>query len=362
MAKIIKITDEVKAELENGIKEFLKSIKLTDGKINFTKSFANIKRDATVYFTSDAWNKMQALVKNFDKEVAWHGVAYRDEDPTVDAYYITDILVYPQEVTGATVNTDQSEYQTWLMNHDDDVFNNIRMQGHSHVNMGTTPSSVDCSLYERILDQLDDSMFYIFLIYNKRGEKTYKIYDMAKNILFETGDVTVQILESQETAPEIHGEGITDEEAAVLQKCLTEYRVKKEMDGFLKDAKELVKEKKYTAPTYTGYNGYNGGNYGGYYGGGYGGYNGGGYGYSSAAKPATTAEKKDDKPAAIAPVTKVPDKKDKKDKKGPRKGKRSKKYGNIVKFENALEKDDNYDIFDERDGGFYGIHSYTLED
>lgn len=48
MAKIIKITDEVKAELENGIKEFLKSIKLTDGKVNFTKSFANIKRDATV--------------------------------------------------------------------------------------------------------------------------------------------------------------------------------------------------------------------------------------------------------------------------------------------------------------------------
>ena len=60
--------------------------------------------------------------------------------------------------------------------------------------MGTTPSSVDTTLYEKILDQLDDTMFYIFLIYNKRGEKTYKIYDMAKNVLFETADVTVKII------------------------------------------------------------------------------------------------------------------------------------------------------------------------
>lgn len=34
-------------------------------------------------------------------------------------------------------------------------------------------------------------MFYIFMIWNKRGEKTVKIYDLRENILFETADVTV---------------------------------------------------------------------------------------------------------------------------------------------------------------------------
>ena len=237
MAKIIKITPECMDEIRKDFEDALSSAKLSDGKINFTKTFGNVKRDATVYFTELAWLKMQTLIREFDKEVAWHGLAYRGDDPEKDEYYIKDILVYPQEVAAATVNTDQEKYQMWLMNHEDDVFNNIRMQGHSHVNMGVTPSSVDTSLYDRILEQLDDTMFYIFLIYNKRGEKTYKIYDLAKNVLFETSDVTVKILDD--------GTGI---------------------EKFLQEAKTMVKDKTYTPPVavyqggYGGYGGY-GGNY-----------------------------------------------------------------------------------------------------
>lgn len=234
MAKIIKITPECMDEIRKDFEDALSSAKLSDGKINFTKSFGNIKRDATVYFTELAWLKMQTLIREFDKEVAWHGLAYRGNDSEKDEYFIRDILVYPQEVAAATVNTDQEKYQMWLMNHEDDVFNNIRMQGHSHVNMGVTPSSVDTSLYDRILEQLDDTMFYIFLIYNKRGEKTYKIYDLAKNVLFETSDITVKILDD--------GTGI---------------------EKFLQEAKTMVKDKVYSAPVSVysgGYGGY-GGNY-----------------------------------------------------------------------------------------------------
>lgn len=227
MAKIIKLTPEYVEEVRKAFDEALRSAKLSDGKINFTKSFSATKRDATVYFTELAWLKMQTLVREFDKEVAWHGVAKRGDDLSKDEYCITDILVYPQEVTGATVNTDQEKYQMWLMGHEDDVFNNIRMQGHSHVNMSTSPSSVDTSLYDRILDQLDDDMFYIFMIWNKRGEKTIKIYDLAKNVLFETQDCTVKILED--------GTGI---------------------EQFLKNAKEMVKEKVYPSPVSKGYSGY----------------------------------------------------------------------------------------------------------
>lgn len=233
MAKIIKITQECIDEIRKDFENVLNNAKLSDGKINYTKTFGSIKRDATVYFTELAWLKMQTLIREFDKEVAWHGLAYRGDDPEKDEYYIRDILVYPQEVAAATVNTDQEKYQTWLMSHDDDVFNNIRMQGHSHVNMGVTPSGVDTSLYDRILEQLDDTMFYIFMIYNKRGDKTYKIYDLAKNVLFETSDVTVSILDD--------GTGI---------------------EKFFKEAKAMVKDKVYSAPasaypvSYGGYSGY----------------------------------------------------------------------------------------------------------
>lgn len=196
MSKIIKMTQGGIEELCREFEATLRGIKLSDGKISFTKTFNNVDRKATLYFTEVAFLKQLALVREFDKEVAWHGVAKRCPDQK-DAYIISDILVYPQEVTGATVNTNQQEYQNWLMSRSDEIFNHIRMQGHSHVNMSTSPSSVDISLYDRILEQLDDDMFYIFLIWNKKNEKTIKIYDLQENILFETADITVKILDDE---------------------------------------------------------------------------------------------------------------------------------------------------------------------
>lgn len=222
MSRIVKLTPEIMDEVCKSFKEVLKTSKLTDGKISFSKTFNNIDRKATLYFTETAWIKMQTLIREFDKEVAWHGVAKRGEDLSKDEYIIRDILVYPQEVTGATVNTDQSKYQSWLYSFDDEVFNNIRMQGHSHVNMSTSPSGVDLTHQSAILEGLDDDMFYIFLIWNKRNEKSIKIYDLKKNVLFETSDVKVKIMDD--------GTGIAK---------------------FIKEAKDMVEEKTYYKTNYT---------------------------------------------------------------------------------------------------------------
>ena len=195
MAKMIRMSKECIEQIRQEFETMLLSGKFADGKVSYSKSFSATKRPCTVYFSEVAWLKMQALIRECEKEVGWHGIAYRGEDPSKDEYTITDILVYPQEVTGATVTTDQEKYQTWLMSHDDEVFNNIRMQGHSHVNMGVTPSATDETLYENFLAQLDETMFYIFLIYNKKGDYTYKIYDLAKNVMFDTSDVTVKVID-----------------------------------------------------------------------------------------------------------------------------------------------------------------------
>lgn len=218
MSRIIRLNDTCKEEILKDFGDMLKKAKAEDGKISYTKILNFVNRKATLYFTELAWTKMQSLVRGFSTEVGWHGVAKRGEDPNKDEYIIEDIIVYPQVVDGANVNTDQKAYNQWLYSDElDPVFNDIRFHGHSHVNMGTTPSSVDTSHWGGILETLLDDMFYIFAIWNKRNEKTIKIYDLKKNVLFETSDITVEVLANDDT------------------------------EKFMEKAKSLVVERKHTA-------------------------------------------------------------------------------------------------------------------
>ena len=228
MRKPIKMTEQYMSECRADFEKALQLTKLADGKLNFTKVFSIADKKATVYFTGEAWTKMVMLIKEFDKEVAWHGVARRVEDESKDEYIISDIMVYPQTVTGASVEMDTEKYAVWLMdNADDERFDNIHMQGHSHVNMGTTPSSVDLNHQEEILNMLGDEDFYIFMIWNKSFTSTNKVYDLKKNILFEDRDITVKIIG-----------GVED------------------LDAFVKAAKDMVKTKAYVTPSYNANGGY----------------------------------------------------------------------------------------------------------
>ncbi len=229
MSKYIKMTDELLEECRADFEKALSLTKLADGKINFTKVFNCKSQKATVYFTAEAWAKMVMLIKEFDKEVAWHGVASRVANSEAHEYIISDILVYPQEVTGASVEMDTEKYATWLMdNADDDRFSNINMQAHSHVNMATNPSGVDLAHQEEILNMLGDEDFYIFMIWNKSFVSTNKIYDLKKNVLFENTDIEIKIAGGEDLV------------------------------GFLKSAKEMVKTKSYVYSYANGYkSGYN---------------------------------------------------------------------------------------------------------
>lgn len=178
------------------LRQVLSQLRLgVDSKVrmDFAKYLKCENRTATIVFTEKAWFKMQMLIMKFDSEVAWHGVAYRDEDPNSDIYRITDIIVYPQKVTGANVETDQKPYEMWLMAQEDEVFNNMRMHGHSHVDMQSTPSSVDLQHREDLLEKLKDDMFYIFLIFNKSNTYTAAIYDYGKNVYFDTNDIDIEV-------------------------------------------------------------------------------------------------------------------------------------------------------------------------
>lgn len=249
MSKSIKIDASF---IETAKADFIKMCdegKFIDGKIVFNRTIAtNTGKKATLSIEDLAWRKMKALVDEFDKEIAWHGIAKRGE--AENEYVIEDVLVYPQTVTAATVETDQEKYQMWLYSQEDDVFNHIRMQGHSHVNMNTSPSGVDTTYYERIVEQMGNEDFYIFMILNKKGSRYVNIYDMKSNTIFETSDVTVTLLIDPEDP--IH--------------------------ALIKDAKEKVKDEpkpavtpaaaatRYAGTSYNNYTGYGNGYGNGYYG------------------------------------------------------------------------------------------------
>lgn len=193
MAKPIKLTA---ALIEQMMKEFeakLNQLKVSDGEVKYTRSIT-YKKDAIakakVLFEPVAYAKMLSLLMGYSTEVGWHGTVNRQDDNT---FIITDIFVYPQTVDGVNVNTDQEAYQRWLMEFDDEKYNFLRMQGHSHVNMSVHPSTTDTTCWESILKQIDDGDYYIFMIWNKRLEHTIKVYDLKLNVLYEDADIEVGI-------------------------------------------------------------------------------------------------------------------------------------------------------------------------
>ena len=139
--------------------------------LNFKLKEVKDDRKATITFSAQAYMKIFALVHTYSTEVEWHGVVERT---AADAFYIKDILIFPHKVTGATVISDQTEYEKWLDTLDNDTFNALRFHGHSHVNMGVTPSGVDMTYRHNILNNFGtpsatSELFYIFLIF-RRGE------------------------------------------------------------------------------------------------------------------------------------------------------------------------------------------------
>ena len=141
-----------------------------------------------IIISTTAGLKMNELVRNCTKEVGWHGFVERIDDLT---FKITDIVVYPQTVTGATVTTDEAEYALWLLDISTEDLKTMRFQGHSHVNMACNPSSTDLDLYNKYLASLNKNDFYIFFICNKRGELNALLYDLKTNTKYTKADLEI---------------------------------------------------------------------------------------------------------------------------------------------------------------------------
>lgn len=143
---------------------------------------------AKLTLTQNALRKIQALVAVNSKEVGFHGIVERPVKENKLSFKLSEIYVYPQTVTEASIDCDDIEFANWqaefMMAHPEE-YNKLRLHGHSHVTMRTTPSYTDLALQKDIAAQLNAGDFYIFIIVNKQQKIWGRVYIKEKGILSE---------------------------------------------------------------------------------------------------------------------------------------------------------------------------------
>lgn len=150
----------------------------------------------TIRISPVAWMKMQTLVTGYDKEVGWFGTC---EELGPLNFRIKDILIFPQYTSGCYIDDerdDPMEFRNWLDTLTDEQYEQRRLWGHSHVNMGVSPSGTDTSMFKRFAETNCAALvnrFAICLIMNKRAEMHWWVFDGATNKEYKKNEINVLI-------------------------------------------------------------------------------------------------------------------------------------------------------------------------
>lgn len=131
-----------------------------------------------------ALEKMMYYVNHCEKEIGWLGTVERFDN---EIFYVTDVFLFKQEVHSATCEITPeglSDFATELLSKENgvDVWNNLKLWGHSHVNMSVSPSAQDNSQMKTFGEHNE---WFLRLIANKSGEMEFTLYDFKSNLIFE---------------------------------------------------------------------------------------------------------------------------------------------------------------------------------
>lgn len=190
--KTLKLTDERREQLIKEFTDMLDSKKVVaGGRITFDVGSEKAKEKQIIAYTPQAWVKLTCLLQSYSTEVAWHSLCQKVED---GIYLVEDLIVYPQIVTGATVDTDDDAYTQFLVDLPIEQAQKMRMQCHSHVNMGVTPSGRDLNNQQEIVEGSSRKGFYIFQIWNKSLKSHSTIYDFENGVMYEDHEIEVSVL------------------------------------------------------------------------------------------------------------------------------------------------------------------------
>jgi hypothetical protein len=137
-------------------------------------------RTPNVFYTPDVWSTIRYLVDKARKEIGWLGLV--DTLPNGD-YLITDIYVPEQTVSGTEtdISTEAMAALAMELIEDNKDPSKLFYWGHSHVNMGVSPSGQD---EEQVDEYLEDCDIFIRGIYNKKGESKVDVYNKNERVVF----------------------------------------------------------------------------------------------------------------------------------------------------------------------------------
>ena len=136
-----------------------------------------------IVISQDAMIKMHHYTEICDKEIGWLGTAYKKDKEI----YIDDVFLFEQEVHSTTTEITPeglSEFGESLMKRDDgiEIWNNLKAWGHSHVNMGVSPSGQDDKQVETFSESGHD--WFIRIITNKKGDLRIDLYEFNQGIIY----------------------------------------------------------------------------------------------------------------------------------------------------------------------------------
>lgn len=236
--------------------------------MNFkTKATANttVKFSPTiipnVVISEQAINEMFVYTKEVSDEVGWLGTVHKLEDGT---YYIEKTFLFDQEVHGTTTEITPeglSSFGEALLQQEDgvEIWNNLKMWGHSHVNMATNPSGQDDKQMNEFSNVGHD--FFIRLITNKSGSLRLDLYDYEGGLTFldlpygieESVDPQYQQIDAELGNLKAYMEQLENQLQMLKEKNVTEIT-----PVIQAEIKEKVRKKYATVGYGRGYGGYQG--------------------------------------------------------------------------------------------------------
>jgi hypothetical protein len=157
----------------------------------------------TVLMTLHAKRKMDLIINSVSTEIGWLGFVERLDD---SEYLVTDVIIPKQEVNGGTCEITEEglvEMANTILDGENGVekMNQLRLWGHSHNHMGTSPSGQDNDQMKIFTKNIGD--FFIRLIANKKGEYNFTIFEYDRNLLTEEAPCETVTDEDEALAAEV---------------------------------------------------------------------------------------------------------------------------------------------------------------
>lgn len=131
-----------------------------------------------------AYNKIMEATNTCNNEIALLGCVKKENN----SYIVYDAIIIEQEVHATTAEITEeglSKLALELMEKENgtQMWNDIKMWYHSHVNMSTLPSTQDDKQMDLFIQSHDD--FFIRMIGNKKEELKIDLYSMENGIVYE---------------------------------------------------------------------------------------------------------------------------------------------------------------------------------